>query len=84
MVKELEKVRPKLKTILKDTPFVDRVAGLMTTRWKPWPRAWSTAFYFVSPVLDGAHEAEITIRAARMPATIASLLSSSNKRKTLS
>jgi len=54
-----EMVRRELKTIFKDTPFVEQVTGLDDDTLEAVAQGMDRGVYFASPVFDGAHEAEI-------------------------
>jgi DNA-directed RNA polymerase subunit beta len=52
-------VRREMKTIFKDTPFVEQVAELDDDTLEAVAHGMDRGVYFASPVFDGAHEAEI-------------------------
>jgi DNA-directed RNA polymerase subunit beta len=54
-----EMVRRELKTIFKDTPFVDQITELDDDVLEGLAQGMERGVYFSSPVFDGAHEAEI-------------------------
>jgi DNA-directed RNA polymerase subunit beta len=54
-----EMVRRELKTIFKDTPFVDQITELDDDTLEGVAQGMDRGVYFSSPVFDGAHEAEI-------------------------
>jgi DNA-directed RNA polymerase subunit beta len=54
-----ETMRRELKTIFKDTPFVDQITELDDDILEGLAQGMERGVYFSSPVFDGAHEAEI-------------------------
>src|SRR5499425_317472 len=64
-----EVIRRELKTIFKDTPFGDKIAGLDDTELMAAAKALGNGVFFASPVFDGSRETEIKalLRSSRLP-----------------